>query len=273
MIGNGHVVGINQIDWEPATNTLHVESDQQLKQDTTYLLVVTRGVHDASGHPIDGLDLKHGWKGDYGDDVERAMPWALGRGLGPVGIADVSVFTTQSITATSKQIRSQLHGGPVTFTLGTHGERTVFPLVDAHRHHGEPRGHHRADVRELGAAACGALHLSGLGRDDRVRLVRIARLRERGRGDPGGRHENRRAGGAVDQPSRLHAVRAGQARRPRAAWPTAIFGHGFTDSKDGAPWAVASSLAHAGIATIAINVVGHGGGALGTYTVSQGTRP
>ena len=30
---------------------------------------------------------------------------------------------------------------------------------------------------------------------------------------------------------------------------------------------VASSLAHAGIATIAINVVGHGGGALGTYTV------
>jgi hypothetical protein len=54
---------------------------------------------------------------------------------------------------------------------------------------------------------------------------------------------------------------------PAGGWPTAIFGHGFTDSKDGAPWAVASSLAHAGIATIAINVVGHGGGALGTYTV------
>ncbi len=51
---------------------------------------------------------------------------------------------------------------------------------------------------------------------------------------------------------------------PAGGWPTAIFGHGFTDSKDGAPWAVASSLAHAGIATIAINVVGHGGGALGT---------
>jgi hypothetical protein len=55
--------------------------------------------------------------------------------------------------------------------------------------------------------------------------------------------------------------------KPAGGWPTAIFGHGFTDSKDGAPWVVASSLAHAGIATVAINVVGHGGGPLGTYTV------
>ena len=59
LIGDGHVVGINQIEWEPATNTLHVESDQQLKQDTTYLLVVTRGVRDANGHPIDAIDIKH----------------------------------------------------------------------------------------------------------------------------------------------------------------------------------------------------------------------
>ena len=45
----GDVVGINQAEWEPLTNTLHVESDEQLAQDTTYLLVVTRDVHDASG--------------------------------------------------------------------------------------------------------------------------------------------------------------------------------------------------------------------------------
>ena len=57
--------------------------------------------------------------------------------------------------------------------------------------------------------------------------------------------------------------------KPAGGWPVAIFGHGFTDSKQGAPWTVASSLANAGIATIAINVVGHGFGALGTYTVSE----
>jgi hypothetical protein len=42
---------------------------------------------------------------------------------------------------------------------------------------------------------------------------------------------------------------------------------------NGAPWAVASSLAHAGIATIAINVVGHGFGPNSTYTVSQPVGP
>ena len=47
---------------------------------------------------------------------------------------------------------------------------------------------------------------------------------------------------------------------PAGGWPVAIFGHGFTDSKNGPP-AVAASLAAHGIATIAIDVVGHGGGA------------
>jgi hypothetical protein len=46
------VVGINQIVWDPASKTLHAESDQFLDQDTTYALVVTDGVRDASGEPI-----------------------------------------------------------------------------------------------------------------------------------------------------------------------------------------------------------------------------
>src|SRR5207249_5627522 len=57
---------------------------------------------------------------------------------------------------------------------------------------------------------------------------------------------------------------------PADGWPVAIFGHGFTDSKQGAPIVVASTFAHHGIATIAINVVGHGRGALGTLTIKSG---
>ncbi len=34
--------------------------------------------------------------------------------------------------------------------------------------------------------------------------------------------------------------------KPAGGWPVAIFGHGFTDSRNGAPWAVASSLAARG---------------------------
>src|SRR2546427_2490158 len=47
-----HVVGINQVVWDPATNTLHAESDEFLDQHTRYLLVVTDGVRDADGHRV-----------------------------------------------------------------------------------------------------------------------------------------------------------------------------------------------------------------------------
>jgi hypothetical protein len=55
--------------------------------------------------------------------------------------------------------------------------------------------------------------------------------------------------------------------KPTGGWPVAIFGHGFTDSMYGAPWTQAAVCASQGIATISINVVGHGGGALGTLNV------
>jgi hypothetical protein len=62
--------------------------------------------------------------------------------------------------------------------------------------------------------------------------------------------------------------------KPAGGWPVAIFGHGFTDSLYGAPWTVASVFASKGIATIAISVVGHGGGPLGTLNVLQaGSTP
>ncbi len=51
----------------------------------------------------------------------------------------------------------------------------------------------------------------------------------------------------------------------------AIYGHGFTDNKNGSPFVVAGSMARRGIATIAINVVGHGGGPLGTLIVNRTT--
>jgi len=55
----------------------------------------------------------------------------------------------------------------------------------------------------------------------------------------------------------------------QATWPVAIFGHGFTDNKNNSPFVVAATMAAHGIATIAVNVVGHGFGGKGTLTVSQ----
>src|SRR5262249_36191527 len=49
-------IGINQVVWDPATLTLFVQSDEHLDQHTSYLLVVTKGVHDAAGDPIEVSD-------------------------------------------------------------------------------------------------------------------------------------------------------------------------------------------------------------------------
>jgi hypothetical protein len=57
--------------------------------------------------------------------------------------------------------------------------------------------------------------------------------------------------------------------KPPGGWPVAIFGHATTTSKDEHPFPVAATMAAQGIATVAINVVGHGGGPLGTLTVNQ----
>src|SRR5437870_4016542 len=133
----GHVVGINQAVWEPLTNTLHAESDEQLAQNTTYLLVVTRGVRGADGMPLEATDFRHdlnfGQTKDldtkaYRQQLLEALPMAMAGGATPNEIAAASLFTTQSVDAISRQIRSQLRAGPASFTLGAAGERTVFPL-------------------------------------------------------------------------------------------------------------------------------------------------
>ena len=91
------ITGINQIAWEPAADTLHVESDQLLRQHTSYILVVTKSVRDASGAPIEAAPFRR----DLRDNMSHLV-----RGLpGDLRLADVAVatvFTTQSITGAAR---------------------------------------------------------------------------------------------------------------------------------------------------------------------------
>lgn len=48
--------------------------------------------------------------------------------------------------------------------------------------------------------------------------------------------------------------------KPASGYPVAIYGHGLTDSQFGAPTAIASALAQRGIATLAMEIQGHGFG-------------
>src|SRR6266852_2949867 len=114
------IVGINQVVWDPATNTLHAESDQLLEQDTAYAVVVTDGVHDSAGNPV---QPSAGFAGLLGKDFDTSQAYLAelsealdelpnGKGRDKQDLSDhivvASVFTTQSATAILEKIRRQV---------------------------------------------------------------------------------------------------------------------------------------------------------------------
>jgi hypothetical protein len=268
-----HVIGTNQLVWEPAANTLYVESDEQLDQSTTYLLVVTRGVHGADGEPLDATsfrhDLNYGQTKDpalkaYRKALLNALPLAKAGGASPSDIAAASLFTTQSITPISQKIRGQLQGDEANFVLGTGGVRTVFPFSSVASVTWQ-RQITTAPTFSTGGlflpllAGVGTIAFGSYSSPDYETPAKIIPAVGTLTGTP--------------VPQGVNTVQFSlflpAGARPAGGWPVAIFGHGFTDWKNGAPPLVAGRLAQNGIASIAINVVGHGGGPLGMYTVGR----
>ena len=271
---SGKRVGINQIVWESARNTLHAESDELLRQGTRYLLVVTDGVKPANADGDRDDDPRAGDDDDgegghaaraYREALRRALPWS---GVDPRHILAASLFTTQSVTAISEKIRRQIDDStpePATFEIGPLGARAVFPAATV-------RG--LAVQRQVGTAPSfsttsqaaaipvfpGAIGTIAFGRftsPDYETAGKVIPAYGTKTGTPVPLGTN-------DVYFNLYLP---SGEKPAGGWPVAIFGHGFGDSKQGAPTAVASTLAANGVATVAINVVGHGGGPLGTLIV------
>ena len=272
----GDPVGINQIVWDPATLTLHAESDELLDQHTRYLLVVTDGVRDTDGRRVkgeafedfldDGKRGRHngGSLGDYRRDLREALERAKIYGQRVVA---ASVFSTLSATAVMEKIRAHIkrdRPSPAAM-LGTF-PRSGVTAIQWRRQIGVANGQPvfptdpallplaALDVAQgaVGAIAFGSFTSPNWETSEQFIPAIGTRT-----GVP-----------AVQGQNTLYftlILPAGPT--PAGGWPVVIFGHGFTDSKQGAPLAVASIFASHGLATIAINVVGHGGGAAGTLTI------
>lgn len=259
----GHKVGINQIVWDPGSLTLHAESDELLEPHTRYALIVTSGVRDAQGHAIVG--------GRFDDEAREALDGTRQHHHDRAVAA--TVFTTLSTTSVLEKIRNQVKAAavaPVDFAIGTSGERAVFPFspaVSAVQH------------RQVGTSAfvnvplptilLTGLALPGTGAIGQLAYGRFSSPNYLAPGafvTPVG---TRTGVPVVHGSSTIYfSLFTPATPRPANGWPVAIVGHGFGDSREGLPFTVAGSLAHQGIATIAINVVGHGGGPLGTITVT-----
>lgn len=282
-----NIIGINQVVWDPASLTLFAESDQHLDQHVTYLLVVTDGVHDAAGNPIAATrDFRNLDADDSADAQIRRYRQAvrslidngtlhrIAPGLEKKDIAAASLFTVESVTATLESIRDQVKAAAapaVSFDLGSNGEKTVFPVNTL------TGLTWNAQVTTAGplfpidlTPSLGALQVFP-GSISTIAFGKFSSTQWKNANVFIPAVPTRTSVPAQGKEDLFFNLFIPSGPRPTNGWPVAIFGHGFTDSKQGAPFAVASTLAHNGIATIAINVVGHGFGLNSTLTVSQGS--
>jgi len=275
-LGFGERIGINQVVWNPAGKRLAFQSDQLLQQHSRYVVVVTDGVRDAQGRRIKG-DLSLG--GGFLNDHHARSAVAGIRHLRHKIVA-ASLFTTQSITADLQKINQRIKGAsvsPIDFNIGQSAAgpvRAVFPVagvagIQFSRHVGTVAG---VPTLSSGFLPTPALQVV----PGAVAAVAYGRYASPAFMDPATRVIPA-TGTLTGQP----AIRATETltvqmfipagAKPAGGWPVAIFGHGFTDSMYGAPWTVASVFASRGIATVSINVVGHGGGQAGALTVLSAT--
>ena len=290
----GQKVGINQVVWDIESSTLHVESDELLDQHTRYVLIVTRGVRDAAGDPVESSeafrrfrhDLNFGQTRDNAPDLRErlkayrnelllGLEQAVEAGIDEADIVVASVFTTQSATAVLEKIRDQIKADtpePADFLLGPTSTRTLFRLDDI------TQIAWRQQVRVDPPA------FNPLPVNVNLALLRII---------PGavgqvafGRYTSpdytahpgeyipqvgTRTGAPVVQGSNeiFFNLVVPSGPKPSGGWPVAIFGHGGGGSKNSAMTNVAAVMAQHGIATIMINSVGHGFGPLSTLTVTS----
>src|SRR5262245_9438033 len=272
------VVGINQVVWNTFTNTLHVESNELLEQHASYGLIATRGIHDALGREVEASDafrrFRQTVRGDYKHALLEAVRAARRLGVRERDIVTASVFTTQSATAILEKIRDQIKAAtpdPADFNLRPDGTRTVFVLDQLT---GITFNQQMTVDPPLTPIAFGL---------DALRVIpvvveRIAFGKYRSPDyeiHPGEFIPPVGTRVGVPDVQRLNEIFFNlflpSSPKPAGGWPVAIFGHGGSGSKNGAPFLVAASMAARGVATIAINHVGHGFGPLGTLTVNQTT--
>jgi hypothetical protein len=275
--GVGERVGINQIAWNAASHTLVLQPDALLREYSRYALVVTDGVRDRAGARLDTSALRQ-WLAQPGGSstvAHGAYRTALADGnrlasLGGDGAIAISVFTTQSASADLQKIHLKIqtsHPAPVNFMIGNSGSvRAVFPVntlkgIEFDRQTSTAPGFTPEAVPTwalllkpgaVGQVAYGS-YLSPTYRNS-AGVIPASGTRT---GVPL----------LLGQTPVIVELFLPNGTAPSGGWPVAIFGHGFTDSMYGAPWAVAGELASRGIATAAINVVGHAGGPLGSLTV------
>jgi hypothetical protein len=272
-IDQDEIVEINQLVWDPDTTTLHLESDNLLRQHTCYAVIVTRGIRDPQGRHIEATQafrsfLAEPCAGERECEYQRALREGDGAatrlGTPAAQVASASVFTTLSSTAVMEKIRDQIKAtspAAIDFLLGPDGSRTMFARdaineiwFDRKLQVSGPLSPVRLDLAPLSVVP-GAVGLIAYGKfssSDYQAQPAVFPVVGTRTGVP-----------TVQRVNELYCtliLPSGQ--KPAAGWPVMILAHAGTQHKEDFALRHAAIAASHGIATLVINAVGHGFGSL-----------
>jgi dienelactone hydrolase len=250
---------------------LHVESDNLLRQHTRYAVIVTRGIRDSQGRNIEATQTFRSFLADrcsgerecaYQQALREGLDAAAGLGTPAAQVASASVFTTLSSTAVMEKIRDQIKAktpDAIDFRLGPDGSRTMFTRnaineiwFDRQMRVDGGLSPVRLDLAPLAVVpdTVGSIAYGKFSSSDYQTQPAVFPTVGTRTGVP-----------KVQRVNELYCtliLPSGQ--KPAAGWPVMILAHAGTQHKDDFALRHAAIAASHGIATLAINAVGHGFG-------------
>ena len=258
-------VGLSRLVWDPEGRTLYAKPERVLRQGRPHALVVTSRVRDDEGRPLRPAKLLRA-------ALDARLVKRLGAlGLTPDEVVAVSRFTTRSVTAGLEQMRTQIEARPapqVTFALAPGGGRSVYARAGLEsitftRQIATAGPDRFAPPAPLALAVLPPAEVATIafGTFDSASFLTGSRHIPRG--------PSAKAPDILGEERLQAVVFLPEGAMPAAGWPVIVFGHGFGNDKNVIPPLVAGTFARRGFATVAINVVGHGGGPDGTLTVKE----
>ena len=261
----GSIAVINQVIFDPITNSAYAKPDEFFDQHRRYLLMVTDAVKDKGGaavvaDPAYTACVSASAPTIYCSQLAQAVNM-IGPTLVNEHIVSASVFTTLSVTDWMQRARAQLQSAPI----GTQpsGSKSLFNISDiaSITVNVQPT----TDPAKLSSVPLPLAAFDGVGQ------IAFGSYQSPQYLGPQLFIPQTATGGPIAQPVTTNTIQfhvfLPATPMPARGYPVVVFGHGLTDSAYGAPTGMAGTLAHAGVATIAINAFGHGFGPAGVVSI------
>ncbi len=267
----GAAVPLNQITYDASSKCAYGKPDTVLQQRSQYFLAVTDGLKDTNGSSVndDGGFGKCLASADaYCLAVKAAKPAVMAQ-LNGAALVSGSLFTTLNATGWLEKVRAAVD----TFHRVTlpAGFPYLFKLSDLQSVTWKP---------DNAGFASQDLPLSVLSGVDKVAFGLFLSPNYLNTSGPAAGTITTSGTQPVPIPGLLKGLTLGflpvsyhvflpAGTPPAGGWPMAIYGHGLSDNQFGAPTYIAGTLASQGIATIAMEITGHGFGPNGTVQVKS----